>query len=83
MPFLHIGRDGDHLQGLFRAVYAWAREAGKDVTWVSYDHPEHGYAFLYQAEDGSFSPDAVQEDAFSTWITFFDRHMKVTSATEP
>ena len=83
MPFLHIGRDDDHLQGLFRSVYSWAAEAGKDVTWVSYDHSEHGYAFLYQTENESFTPDAVQEDAFATWMAFFDRHLQGVNTARP
>ena len=42
-PILHIGRDQDHLQGIFKLAHEWMLEAGKDSTWVSFDHPDHGY----------------------------------------
>ena len=51
-------------------------EAGKDSTWMSLDHPDHGYPYLYRSVDGSFAPDAVQEKAFSALMAFFDRHLK-------
>jgi dienelactone hydrolase len=45
-PILHIGRDHDHLQGIFELAHEWMVEAGKDSTWVSMDHPDHGYPFI-------------------------------------
>jgi hypothetical protein len=44
-PFLVMGRDEDHLQGIFRTSYDLLAEAGKDAEWVSYDHDFHGYVF--------------------------------------
>jgi hypothetical protein len=44
-PMLVMGRDDDHLQGIFRVSYDVLAEAGKDVRWVSWDHPLHGYIF--------------------------------------
>ena len=76
MPILHIGRDRDHLQGIFQLAHEWMLEAGKDSTWVSMDHPDHGYPYLYRQPDGSFNPDAVQEQAFETFMAFFDKHLK-------
>jgi dienelactone hydrolase len=75
-PILHIGRDHDHLQGIFQLAHEWMLEAGKDSTWVSMDHPDHGYPYLYRKPDGSFSPDAVQRKAFETFMAYFDRHLK-------
>jgi hypothetical protein len=75
-PFLHIGRGQDHLQGIFRLSYELSRDAGKDATWFSYAHDVHGFGFLYRNEDGSFSPDEVQREAFTMWMDFFDRHLK-------
>lgn len=75
-PILHIGRDRDHLQGIFQLAHEWMLEAGKDSTWVSMDHPDHGYPYLYRNDDGSFSPDAVQEKAFAALMAFFDKHLK-------
>lgn len=75
-PILHVGRDRDHLQGIFQLAHEWMLEAGKDSTWVSMDHPNHGYPYLYRNDDGSFGPDPVQEKAFETIMAYFDRHLK-------
>ncbi len=75
-PILHIGRDPDHLQGIFQLAHEWMAEAGKDSTWVSMDHPDHGYPFMYRQADGSFKPDPVQQKAFDTFMAYFDVHLK-------
>jgi dienelactone hydrolase len=75
-PILHIGRDHDHLQGIFALAHEWMVEAGKDSTWVSMDHPDHGYPYLYRGADGAFEPDAVQERAFDTFMRYFDERLK-------
>jgi dienelactone hydrolase len=75
-PILHIGRDHDHLQGIFQLAHEWMVEAGKDSTWVSMDHPDHGYPYLYREADGTFRPDPVQEQAFETSMAYFDEHLK-------
>jgi dienelactone hydrolase len=75
-PILHIGRDRDHLQGIFEVAHEWMVEAGKDSTWVSMDHPDHGYPFIYAQPDGSFAPDPVQQKAFDTFMTYFDERLK-------
>jgi dienelactone hydrolase len=75
-PILHIGRDPDHLQGIFQLAHEWMVEAGKDSTWVSMDHPDHGYPYLYRNADGSFKPDPVQQKAFDTFMAYFDEHLK-------
>ena len=75
-PILHIGREKDHLQGIFRLAHEWMLEAGKDSTWVSFDHPDHGFPFIYRRPDGSYQPDPVQQKAFDAFMDFFDRHLK-------
>ena len=75
-PMLHIGRDEDHLQGIFELVHEWMLEAGKDSRWVSMDHPDHGYPFLYRNAEGAFKPDPVQEKAFETFMGYFDERLK-------
>lgn len=75
-PMLIMGRDQDHLQGIFKLTYEWMREAGKDVTWVSFNHPVHGYVYSYRQADGSYKPDAVQEKAFETAMAYFDQRLK-------
>lgn len=75
-PILHLGRDRDHLQGIFRLAHEWMLEAGKDSTWVSFDHPDHGYPFIYGRQDGSYQPDPIQQQAFDIIMEYFDRHLK-------
>lgn len=75
IPILVMGRDTDHLQGIFRLSYELLEEAGKDAEWVSFDHPLHGYVFPLAAE-GAGGPDEVQERAIEQVIAFLDRHMK-------
>jgi hypothetical protein len=75
LPILVMGRDGDHLQGVFRLSYELLDEDGKDAEWVSWDHPLHGYLFPSAAE-GPASPDQVQERAIDGVIAFLDRYMK-------
>ena len=75
-PFLHLGRDDDHLQGIFLLVHQWMKEAGKDSTWASFDHPVHGYGFIYTDRNGVYEPDPIQQKAFDLVMAFFDKHLK-------
>ena len=75
-PILHVGRDHDHLQGIFKLAHEWMREAGKDSTWVSFDHPEHGYPLVYRKADGSYAPDPVQQQAIDAFMDYFDKRLK-------
>lgn len=69
-PILVIGRDDDHLQGIFRSTYVLLEQAGKDVEWVSYDHPVHGFVFPFAGPDGRPEVDSVQEAAIDRIISF-------------
>ena len=75
-PILIFGRETDHQQGIFKLTYEWMKEAGKDVEWQSFDHPTHGYVFIYNQPDGSFKPDPTQAKAFELAIAYFDKHLK-------
>ncbi|MDE3135498.1 MAG: hypothetical protein KGL59_02900 [Acidobacteriota bacterium] len=75
-PILFLGRDKDHLQGIFRLAYEWMRQAGKNATWRTFDHPVHGYPFVYRQPDGSEQPDVIQSEAFEIFMEFFERHLK-------
>jgi len=75
-PILVMGRDDDHLQGIFRTSYDLLAEAGKDVEWVSFDHPLHGYIFPVRGDDGQYHVDAVAEEAIASVIAYLDRHLK-------
>lgn len=80
-PLLVMGRETDHLQGIFRTTYELLHEAGKDVEWVSYDHPVHGYIYPVRGADGSYQVDNVQDKAIAGIIDYLDRHLK--PSTEP
>jgi hypothetical protein len=69
-PILVMGRDDDHLQGIFRVSYDVLAEAGKDVEWVSWDHPLHGYIFPV-----GDAVDATQERAVDGVVEFLDKHL--------
>ena len=76
-PMLIFGREKDHLQGIFKLTYEWMKEAGKDVEWVSFDHPTHGYVFVMDQPDGSYKPDETQKKAFEIFMDYFDKHLKL------
>jgi dipeptidyl aminopeptidase/acylaminoacyl peptidase len=75
-PILVLGRETDHLQGIFRISYDLLREEGKDAQWVSYDHPLHGYLFPFRGADGTYAVDRTQETAIDVALDFFARHFK-------
>lgn len=74
-PLLIMGRDDDHLQGIFRTTYELLEEADKDVEWVSYDHPLHGYIYPERGADGAYAVDDMQRDAIAHVIAYLDRHL--------
>ncbi len=75
-PILVLGREADHLQGIFRVSYDLLREEGKAAEWETYDHPMHGYLFPVRGADGAYAVDRTQEAAIDRAIEFFRRHMK-------
>ncbi len=75
-PILVMGRETDHLQGIFRTTYDLLNEAGKDVEWVSYDHPLHGYLYPLRGEDGTYECNDVQTAAIDGVIDYLDRYLK-------
>lgn len=79
-PILVMGRDNDHLQGIFRVSYELLAEAGKASEWVSWDHPLHGYVYPITRPDGTLEIDEIQEQAIESVVGFFDRHMGPHSA---
>lgn len=75
-PILVMGRDDDHLQGIFRTTYELLEEAGKDVEWVSWDHHLHGYIYPLRGADGDYEVDGTQEAAIAGMIEYLDRKLK-------
>jgi dienelactone hydrolase len=74
-PILVMGRDDDHLQGIFRTTYDLLHEAGKPVEWVSYDHDLHGYIYPLRGADGAYEVNDVQLEAIDTIIAYLRRHL--------
>jgi hypothetical protein len=74
-PILVMGRESDHLQGIFRTSYELLEEAGKPVEWVSWDHDLHGYVYPQRGSDGSYQVNEVQESAIAGVLDFLDRHL--------
>jgi dipeptidyl aminopeptidase/acylaminoacyl peptidase len=74
-PILVMGRDDDHLQGIFRTSYDLLAEAGKQAEWVSWDHDLHGYVYPLRGEDGEYEVNQVQVDAIEGVLDFLDRHL--------
>jgi len=76
IPMLVMGRDADPLQGIFRVSYELLKEAGKEVEWVSFDHPLHGYIFPVKSESGTIEVDDLQKSAINGVISYLDRYLK-------
>jgi dienelactone hydrolase len=74
-PILVMGREDDHLQGIFRTSYELLAEAGKPVEWVSWDHDLHGYVFPRRGPNGEYEVNEVQEAAIAGVLEFLDRHL--------
>lgn len=74
-PILVMGRDDDHLQGIFRLSYDLLAESGKECEWVSWNHPLHGYIFPVRGDDGTVIVDETQERAIEGLIAFLDRYL--------
>jgi dienelactone hydrolase len=71
-PVLVMGRDADPLQPVFRATYDLLSDAGADVRWTSYDHPEHGYVLPTRAADGTYADLAGSQRAIAEVIAYLD-----------
>jgi dienelactone hydrolase len=75
-PIRVQGRDRDHNQAVFRLNYELLKEAGKDVVWQSYDHPEHGFIFVRRNEKGAYAPDPLQQQVVKDSLAYMDKYCK-------
>lgn len=76
VPILVMGRDDDHLQGLFKKLHELLTRAEKRVEWATWDHPDHAYQWgPYRTSDG-YLPDAVQQATLDHLMDFLDRHVR-------
>lgn len=91
VPILVLGRDTDHLQGLFHKLYELLDRAGKNVQWATWDHPEHAYqwgprkketAAGRQSKDkgdiAGYEPDEIQRITADHVIAFLNEHVRDT-----
>jgi dipeptidyl aminopeptidase/acylaminoacyl peptidase len=74
-PILVMGRDDDHLQGIFRVSYELLAEAGKPVDWVSWDHDLHGYVYPLRGADGEYEVNDVAAKAIDGVLDWLDSHL--------
>lgn len=74
-PILVMGRDDDHLQGIFRVSYELLTEAGKPVEWVSWDHDLHGYVYPLRGSDGEYEVNEVAGAAIDGVLDYLDDHL--------
>ena len=74
-PMLVMGRDGDPLQGVFRATYDLLVEVGAAVSWTTHDHPEHGYVVPERSADGTWADRAGSLTAIAEAISFLRGHL--------
>ena len=82
-PIFVVGRDRDHNQDTFRLNYELLEEAGKVVQWQSYDHDEHGFAFIQRNADGVYDPDPLQREVVAASIAWFDYFLKGMHSQSP
>jgi len=76
-PVLVIGRETDHLQGIFRTTFELLDESGKEAEWISFDHPFHGFVFPIRGDDGEYQVDQTQREAIARIIAFLNDHLAV------
>ncbi|MEX2652122.1 MAG: acyl-CoA thioester hydrolase/BAAT C-terminal domain-containing protein [Acidimicrobiia bacterium] len=74
-PMLVMGREDDHLQGIFRVTYELLAEANKPVDWVSWDHDLHGYVYPVRGSDGEYQVNEVAEAAITGVLDYLDEHL--------
>lgn len=75
-PILVMGREDDHLQGIFRTSYELLAEEGKPVEWVSWNHDLHGYVYPRRGANGDYEVNDVQESAIVGVLDFLDKHLQ-------
>jgi hypothetical protein len=74
-PMLVMGRDDDHLQGIFRVTYELLAEANKQVDWVSWDHDLHGYVFPLRGPSGEYQVNEVAAAAIRGVLDYLDENL--------
>ena len=76
VAILVMGRDDDHLQGLFRKLHELLSRAGKHAEWASWDHPEHAYQWGPRRAGDGYHLDAIQEATHERVADFLNRNVR-------
>ena len=71
-----IGRDGDHLQGLFRKLHELLGRAGRNSHWQTFDHPEHAYQWGPRRTGARYDPDEVQRATLEAVADFLNAQVR-------
>lgn len=74
-PILVMGRESDHLQGVFRVTFELLEEAGKPVEWISWDHDLHGYVYPIRGGDGEYEVNDVAHAAVTDVLDWLGEHL--------
>jgi dienelactone hydrolase len=75
LPIVVIGRDDDHLQGLFRKLAELLERLGKRVEWLSFDHPQHAYQHGPRRTDSGYALDPVTQATQDAVVAALTRHL--------
>lgn len=76
LPMLVVGREEDHLQGLFVKLHELLLRAGKRAEWASFSHPEHAYQFGPRRGPDGYRPDSTQQATLERVLQFLDTHVR-------
>lgn len=76
LPMLVVGRQEDHLQGLFSKLHELLLRAGKQASWAAFSHPEHAYQFGPRRSTEGYCPDAVQQATLEHVLAFLDANVR-------
>ncbi|MGH2750970.1 MAG: dienelactone hydrolase family protein [Actinomycetota bacterium] len=76
VAILVVGRDDDHLQGLFKKLHELLTRAGKNAQWATWDHPEHAYQWGPERRSGHYAPDEVQQATLDAVVDFLNRNVR-------
>lgn len=75
-PIMVMGRTPDNNMPAFRLSYELARDAGKQMEWKTYSHPEHGFIFVRRNEKGMYAPDPVQTEIVKDSLAYFEKCLR-------
>ena len=73
-PIFVMGRDDDHLQGIFQLTFDLLKECNKEVIWKSYKHDLHG--FIYPKNNKNVvEKNIVQDEAIEDMLNYFKSYL--------